>query len=105
MLQDPHNVIGRLTKTLRQQIKDNAALLRTVARQKRQIANRDVTISNLEAQQSAMTEQVRSAFTAATAYVEAELPKQLEPVLVELNRLQDEEWLREIGDVDPKDAN
>jgi hypothetical protein len=105
MVEDPHAVIGRLTKTLRQQIKDNAALLKTIARQKRQIATRDAAISKLEEQQVAMTEQIRSAFTAATAYVEAELPKQLEPVLAELNRLQDAEWLREIGDVDPKDAN
>jgi hypothetical protein len=44
-------------------------------------------------------------FAPATAYVEAELPKQLEPMLAELHRLQDEEWLREIGEVDPKDAN
>ena len=102
MVEDPHDVIGRLTKTLRQQTKDNAALLKTVARQKRQIALRDATISKLE---RAMTEQVRAAFVTATAYVEAELPKQLEPVLAELSRLQDAEWLREIGDVDPKDAN
>jgi hypothetical protein len=102
MVDDPHDVIGRLTKTLRQQIKENAALMKTVARQKRQIANRDATISKLE---RAMTEQARAAFTTATAYVEAELPKQLEPLLTELNRLQDAEWLREIGNVDPEDAN
>ena len=105
MVEDPHSVIGRLSKTLRQQIKENAALLKTVARQKRQLANRDATISRLQAQQTAMNEQVRAAFMTATAYVEAELPKQLEPLLAELNRLQDAEWLREIGDVDPRDAN
>ena len=98
VVEDPYNVIRRLTD-------DNAALLETVAKQKKQIAERDSTISRLKAQHKATAEHVRTAFATATAYVEAELPKQLEPVLAELRRLQDAEWLREIGDVDPKDAN
>jgi len=59
----------------------------------------------LKAQQKASEKQVRAAFATATAYVEEELPKQLEPMMAELRRLQDQEWLREIGEVDPKDAN
>lgn len=105
MVEDPYDVIRRLTESLQQQSKDNAALLETVAKQKQQIAARDATITKLKAQQKASADQVRSAFATATAYVEAELPKQLEPVLAELRRLQDAEWLREIGEVDPKDAN
>ena len=81
MSDDPYEVIKRLTKSLQQQQKDNAALLKKVARQKKQIAARDSTISKLEKQQSAMAEHVRTAFATATAYVAAELPKELETVL------------------------
>jgi hypothetical protein len=105
MSENPYDVIKRLTKSLEQQQKDNAALLKKVARQKKQIAARDSTISKLEKQQSAMAEHVRNAFATATAYVAEELPKELEPLLAELKRLQDAEWLRAIEDVDPKDAN
>ena len=105
MAQDPRDVIRRLTQSVQKQSKENAALLQKLARQKQRIADRDSTISRLRAQQKANAKQVRAAFATATAYVEAELPKHLEPVLAELRRLQDEEWLREIGEVDPKDAN
>jgi ABC-type transporter Mla subunit MlaD len=105
MADDPRKMIRRLTEAVQQQSKENAALLQKIARQKQRIANRDSTISRLKAEQKATAKQVRAAFATATAYVEAELPKQLEPVLAELRRLQDEEWLREIGEVDPKDAN
>jgi predicted nuclease with TOPRIM domain len=105
MSEDPYDVIKRLTKSLEQQQKDNAALLKKIARQEKQIAARDSTISKLEQQQAALAEHVRTAFATATAYVAAELPKELEPLLAELRRLQDAEWLREIGEVDPKDAN
>ena len=105
MIEDPYEVIKRLTESIQQQMKVNAALSEIVAKQKRQIAYRDAKISKLEAQRNALTEHVRSAFATATAYTAAELPKQLEPVLAELRRLQDAELLREIGDVDPKDAN
>src|SRR5688572_9347160 len=102
MAEDPYSVIKRLTEAVQQQSKDNAALLETIATQKQQIADRDSTISNLKVRRKASVKQDRAAFATATAYVEAELPKQLEPVLAELRRLQYEEWLREIGDVDPK---
>jgi septal ring factor EnvC (AmiA/AmiB activator) len=105
MADDPRKMIRRLTEAVQQQSKENAALLQKIARQKQRIANRDSTISRLKAEQKASAKQIRAAFATATAYVEAELPKQLEPVLAELRRLQDEEWLREIGEVDPKDAN
>jgi hypothetical protein len=105
MAKDPHDVIRRLTEAVQQQSKENAALLQKIARQKQRLAARDSTISRLKAQQKASAKQVRAAFSTATAYVEVELPKQIEPVLAELRRLQDEEWLREIGDVDPQDAN
>jgi hypothetical protein len=105
MAKDPQYVIRRLTAAVQQLSEDNAALVETIARQKRQLADRDLTIKSLKAQQKASTKQVRAAFATATAYVEAELPKRLEPVLAELRRLQDEEWLREIGEVDPRDAN
>jgi hypothetical protein len=105
MARNPRDVIRGLEEAIRQQSKENATLLETIAKQKQQIADRDLTIRSLKAQQKASTRQVRAAFATATAYVEAELPKQLEPVLAELRRLQDEEWLREIGDVDPRDAN
>ena len=105
MAKDPRHVIRRLTEAVKQLTEDNAALAETIARQKQQLADRDLSIKSLKAQQKASVKQVRAAFATATAYVEAELPKQLEPVLAELRRLQDEEWLREIGDVDPKDAN
>jgi ABC-type transporter Mla subunit MlaD len=105
MADDPRKMIRRLTEAVQQQSKENAALLQKIARQKQRIANRDSTISRLKAEQKATAKQVRAAFATATAYVEAELPKQLEPVLAELRRLQDEEWLREIGEVDPRDAN
>ena len=98
MAKDPSDVIRRLTEAVRQQSRENAALLQKIARQKQRIGK-------LKAQQKASAKQVRAAFATATAYVEAELPRQLEPVLAELRRLQDAEWLREIGDVDPKDAN
>ena len=99
------HVIKRLKESVQQQSRHNAALLETIAIQKQQIADRDSMICKLKAQQKASARQVRAAFATATAYVEAELPKHLEPVLAELHRLQDEEWLREIGEVDPKDAN
>lgn len=105
MIQDLHDVIKRLNESIQKQTRDNAALLQIVAKQRRQIAYRDSKISKLKEQQNAMAEHVRSAYATATAYVAAELPKQLEPILVELRRLQDAELLREIGDVDPKDAN
>src|SRR5688572_13010037 len=105
MAEKPRDVIRRLKEAVEQQSKHNAALLETIAKQKQQIADRDLTIKSLKAQQKASAKQVRAAFKTATAYVEAELPKQLEPVLAELRRLQDEEWLRELGEVDPKDAN
>ena len=105
MADDPRKMIRRLTEAVQQQSKENAALLQKIARQKQRIATRDSTISRLKAEQKASAKQIRAAFATATAYVEAELPKQLEPVLAELRRLQDEEWLREIGEVDPKDAN
>jgi hypothetical protein len=98
MAEDPKDVIRRLTESLQQQRNDNAALREVVARQKRQIAR-------LEAQRNALVENVRAAFATATAYVADELPKQLEPVLAELRRLQDEEWLRTIGEVDPAEGN
>ena len=104
-MEDTRDVIRRLTEAVRQQSRANAALLQKIARQKQRIADRDSTISRLKAQQKASAKQVRAAFATATAYVEAELPKQLEPVLAELRRLQDEDWLREIGHVNPKDAN
>ena len=91
MAEDPDDVIKRLTA-------DNAALVALVERQRKQI-------EKLESQKRALAEQVRTAFATATAYVADELPKQLEPVLEELRRLQDEEWLRDIGDVDPADGN
>ncbi|HEX7237852.1 MAG TPA: hypothetical protein VF405_12870 [Gammaproteobacteria bacterium] len=105
MTQDPRDVIRRLTEAVRQQSRANAALLQKIARQKQRLAERESTITKLKAQQKASAKQVRAAFATATAYVEAELPKQLEPVLAELRRLQDEEWLRAIGEVDPNDAN
>lgn len=105
MAEDPRKMIRRLTEAVQRQSRENAALLQKIAKQKQRIANRDSTISKLKAEQKATAKQVRAAFATATAYVEAELPKQLEPVLAELRRLQDEEWLREIGEVDPKDAN
>jgi hypothetical protein len=105
MAKDPRDVIRRLTQAVQKQSKENAALLQKIARQKQRIADRDSKISKLKAQQEASVKQVRAAFATATAYVEAELPKQLEPVMAELRRLQDQEWLREIGEVDPKDAN
>ena len=105
MADDPRKMIRRLTEAVQQQSKENAALLQKIARQKQRIATRDSTISRLKAEQKASAKQIRAAFATATAYVEAELPKQLEPVLAELRRLQDEEWLREIGEVDPNDAN
>ena len=105
MAKNPRDVIRRLRKAVQKHSKENATLLETIARQKRQIADRDFTIRSLRAQQKASTKQVRAAFATATAYVEAELPKQLEPMLTELRRLQDAEWLREIGEVDPRDAN
>ena len=105
MAKNPRDVIRRLTEAVQQQSKENAALLQKIARQKQRLAACDSTISKLKAQQKARATQVRAAFATATAYVEAELPKQLEPVLAELHRLQDKEWLREIGHVDPKDAN
>ena len=105
MPKNPRDVIRRLKEVVQQQSKENATLLETIAKQKRQIADRDLTIRSLRSQQKASTKQVRAAFATATAYVEAELPRQLEPVLAELRRLQDAEWLREIGDVDPRDAN
>jgi hypothetical protein len=105
MAKDRRAVIRRLTEAVKQLTEDNAALVKKIARQKQQLVDRDLSIKSLKAQQKASTKQVRAAFATATAYVEAELPKQLEPVLTELRRLQDEEWLREIGDVDPKDAN
>src|SRR5690349_12865511 len=105
MAKDPSDVIKRLTQAVQKQTKENAALLQKIARQKQRIADRDSKISKLKAQQKASAKQVRAAFATATAYVEAELPKHLAPVLTELRRLQDQEWLREIGEVDPKDAN
>jgi hypothetical protein len=105
MARNPREVIKRLKEAVQEQTKKNAALLETIARQKQQLADRDLTIRSLRAQQKSSARQVRAAFATATAYVEAELPKQLEPVLAELRRLQDEEWLREIGEVDPRDAN
>jgi hypothetical protein len=105
MAENPRAVIRRLKQAVQEQSKKNATLLETIAKQKQQIADRDLTIRSLKSQQKASTRQVRAAFATATAYVEAELPKQLEPVLAELRRLQDAEWLREIGDVDPRDAN
>ena len=105
MARNPRDVIKRLKGAVQRHSKQNATLLETIAKQKQQIADRDLTIRSLKAQQKASTKQVRAAFATATAYVEAELPRQLEPVLAELRRLQDAEWLREIGDVDPKDAN
>ena len=105
MAKNPRDVIQRLTEAVQQQSRENAALLQKIARQKQRIADRDSTISRLKAQQKARAKQVRAAFATATAYVEAELPKQLEPVLAELRRLQDKEWLRQIEHVDPKDAN
>lgn len=105
MAKNPRDVIRRLKEAVQRQSKENATLLETIEKQKRQIADRDLTIRSLKAHHKASTRQVRAAFATATAYVEAELPKQLEPVLSELRRLQDAEWLREIGDVDPKDAN
>jgi hypothetical protein len=105
MIEDPHEVIRRLNESIQQQIRDNAALLQIVAKQRRQIAYRNSKISKLKAQRNAMAQHVRSAYATATAYVAAELPKHLEPILVELRRLQDAELLREIGDVDPKDTN
>src|SRR5262245_21873905 len=105
MAEDPRDVIRRLTAAVQRQAKENAALLQKIARQRQRIADRDSTISRLRAQQKRTARQVRAAFATATAYVEAELPKQLEPVLAELRRLQDQEWLREIGEVDPEDAN
>jgi hypothetical protein len=105
MVEDPYEVIKRLSESIRQQTKANATLSEIVAKQKRQIAYRDSKISKLRAQRNAMAEHVRSAFATATEYVAAELPRQLEPVFAELRRLQDAELLRQIGDVDPKDAN
>jgi hypothetical protein len=105
MTKYPRDEIKRLTEAVQKQSKENAALLQKIARQKQRIADRDSKISKLKAQQKASMKQVRAAFATATAYVEAELPKQLEPVMAELRRLQDQEWLREIGEVDPKDAN
>ena len=105
MAEDTSDVIKRLTEAVKRQSKANAALLATIGKQKQRLAKRDLAIKRLKAQQKASAKQVRAAFATATAYVEAELPKQLEPVLAELRRLQDEEWLRELGDVDPKDAN
>jgi hypothetical protein len=105
MAKNPREVIRRLEEAVQQLTEDNEALAETVAKQKQQLADRDLSIKSLKAQQKASLRQVRAAFATATAYVEAELPRQLEPVLAELRRLQDEEWLREIGDVDPKDAN
>jgi hypothetical protein len=105
MAKNPREVIRRLKEAVQQLTEDNAVLAATVAKQKQQLADRDLSIKSLKAQQKASLRQVRAAFATATAYVEAELPRQLEPVLAELRRLQDEEWLREIGDVDPKDAN
>jgi hypothetical protein len=105
MVENPYDVIKRLTESIQQQTRANAALLEIVAKQKRQLAYRNSKISKLEAQRNAMAEHVQSAFATATAYVATELPKQLEPVLAELRRLQDAELLREIGEVDPKDAN
>ena len=105
MAENPYEVIRRLTESIQQQTRANAALSEIVAKQKRQIAYRDSKINKLEAERNALAEHVRSAFATATAYVAAELPKQLEPVLAELRRLQDAELLREIGDVDPRDAN
>jgi ABC-type transporter Mla subunit MlaD len=105
MAKYPRDVIKRLTQAVQKQSKENAALLQKIERQKQRIADRDSKISKLKAQQKASVKQVRAAFATATAYVEAELPKQLEPVMAELRRLQDQEWLREIGEVDPKDAN
>jgi hypothetical protein len=105
MAKDRQDLIRRLTEAVQKLTDDNAALVETIAKQKRQLADRALMIKSLKAQQKASARHVRAAFATATAYVEAELPKQLEPVLAELRRLQDEEWLREIGDVDPKDAN
>jgi hypothetical protein len=105
MAKNPRDVIKRLRGAVQKHSKANATLLATIAKQEQQLADRDLTIRSLRAQQKASTKQVRAAFATATAYVEAELPKQLEPVLAELRRLQDAEWLREIGEVDPKDAN
>ena len=105
MAKNSQDVIRRLTRAVQQLTEDNAALVETITRQKQQLADRDSTIKSLRAHQKASAKQVRAAFATATAYVEAELPKQLEPVLSELRRLQDEEWLREIGEVDPRDAN
>lgn len=105
MAKKPSDVIRRLKEAVQRHSKENATLLETIAKQKRQIVDRDLTIRSLKAQRKASTRQVRAAFATATAYVEAELPKQLEPVLSELRRLQDAELLREIGDVDPNDAN
>ena len=104
-MEDTRDVIRRLTEAVRQRSRENAALLQKIARQKQRIADRDSTISRLKAQQKASDKQVRAAFATATSYVEAELPNHLEPVLAELRRLQDEEWLREIGHVNPNDAN
>ena len=105
MAEDTRDVVRRLAEAVKRQRKANAALLATIEKQKQQLANRDLAIKRLKARQKASAKQVRAAFATATAYVEAELPKQLEPVLTELRRLQDEEWLRELGEVDPKDAN
>ena len=105
MAEDTRDAIRRLTEAVKRQSKANAALRETIGRQKQQLTKRDLAIKRLKAQQKASAKQVRAAFATATAYVEAELPKQLEPVLAELRRLQDEEWLRELGEVDPKDAN
>lgn len=105
MAKDAREVIKRLTEAVQQQSRENAALLQKIARQRQRIADRDSTISKLKAEQKASAKQVRAAFATATAYVEAELQQQLEPVLAELRRLQDNEWLREIEHVDPKDAN
>ena len=104
-VKDLRDVIRRLTEAVQRQNRENAVLLQKIARQKQRIAARDSAISRLTAQQKANAKQVRAAFATATAYVEAELPKQLEPVLAELRRLQDKELLSEIGHVDPKDAN
>jgi hypothetical protein len=105
MAKNARDEIRRLKEAVQQQSKENEGLLKTIAKQKQQIADRDLIIRSLRAQHRASTKQVRAAFATATAYVEAELPRQLEPVLAELRRLQDAEWLREIGDVDPRDAN
>ena len=75
MARNPRDVIKRLKGAVQRHSKQNATLLETIAKQKQQIADRDLTIRSLKAQQKASTKQVRAAFATATEqpYLAAQL--------------------------------